>query len=81
MGDGHQTSSKSPQPFNPARETDERGRVLPSAYEWRQAHVEELNQSLDALAEITDETDTDEVWDEVLRNLGVDPATGGPLES
>lgn len=32
-------------------------------------------------ATMTDETDTDEVWDQVLRNLGVDPVTGHGLES
>jgi hypothetical protein len=66
--------------LHPPRGFDEQGHPIPEAFEWRRAHVAELNRSLDDLAKITDETDTDELWDEVLRNLGVDPATGGPLE-
>ncbi len=81
MGDGHQPGFESPRPFTPPRDTDERGRLLPMTEEQRRARFEEGSRLLANLANITDETDTDEIWDEVLRNLGVDPATGGPLES
>jgi hypothetical protein len=75
----HPVTNGAPRPFTPPRSTDERGRLLPMTDEQRRATVEEGNRMLDELAEMTDETDTPELWDEVLRNLGVDPATGRGL--
>ncbi len=65
----------------PARVADDRGRPLPLSDEQRRDWIERGNRALDALAEITDESDTAERWDEALRNLGVDPATGRGLGS
>jgi hypothetical protein len=63
----------------PPRSTDERGRLLPITDEQRRDMVASWDQTVRELAEMTDETDTPELWDEVLRNLGVDPATGRGL--
>lgn len=81
MGDGYQPGEVVGTSLTPPPLFDAQGHPIPSAIEWHKAHAEELNRALDDLALITDETDTDEVWDEVFRNLGVDTATGGPLES
>ncbi len=64
----------------PPRSTDERGRLLPISDERRRSRIEEVNRTLDELAAMVDETDTPERWEEILRNLGVDPATGRGLE-
>ena len=45
------------------------GLLLPMTDEVRKARSEALNQVLDELAEITDETDTDENWREVFRGI------------
>ena len=87
MPDDHVKGNGNPKPFNPPprfippRDTDERGRLLPMTDEQRRARLEESNRLLDALAEITDETDDDdEYWDEFSRSLGMDPKTGRGLE-
>jgi hypothetical protein len=81
MNNEHSTINGVPKRFTPPRSTDERGRLLPISEEERRARIEEGNRMLDELADMTDETDTPELWDEVLRNLGVDPATGRGLSS
>jgi hypothetical protein len=81
MSTNHATTNGVPKRFTPPRSTDERGVLLPITEQERLARVEEGNRMLDELAEMTDETDTPELWDEVLRNLGVDPATGRGLSS
>lgn len=48
---------------------------MPGIFEQSPDSIEAGNRMLDELAEMTDETDTPELWDEVLRNLGVDPET------
>jgi len=53
--------------FGPAR-TDEHGRVVMSDEEWT-ARRDSVVRALRATGDITDETDTDEVWDEVFRGL------------
>jgi hypothetical protein len=53
--------------FGPAR-TDENGRLLMSDEE-RVARRDAAIRALAVVREITDETDTDEVWAEVLRGL------------
>ncbi len=81
MPNEHDATNGAPKRFIPPRSTDERGRLLPMTDEQRRSRIEEGNRALDELAEMTDETDTPELWDEVLRNLGVDPATGRGLAS
>jgi hypothetical protein len=41
----------------------ETGRLLPMTDEDRRAHAEAWRRALKAMAEIRDETDTDEVWE------------------
>ncbi len=65
----------------PSRSTDEQGRLLPISDERRRSRIEEINRTFDELATMVDATDTPERWEEILRNLGVDPATGRGLES
>jgi hypothetical protein len=54
-------------------------RVGPFSEEERLARVARWRETVRELEGMTDETDTPELWDEVLRNLGVDPATGRGL--
>ena len=61
------------------RMPDGNGRPIWVTEKERRDWVEKGNRALAALAEMTDETDTDQLWDEVLRNLGVDPTTGRGL--
>ena len=64
------------------RAVDPAGRLLPISDEERQARLPlELASLREAWDIPADETEGDEVWDEVLRNLGVDPETGRGLES
>jgi hypothetical protein len=81
MSTNHAATNGVPKRFAPRRSTDERGVLLPITEQERLARVEAGNRMLDELAEMTDETDTPELWDEVLRNLGVDPITGRGLSS
>jgi hypothetical protein len=53
--------------FGPAR-TDEHGRVVMSDEEW-EARRDAAIRALRAIGDITDETDTDAIWDEVLHGL------------
>jgi hypothetical protein len=63
------------------RAVDAAGRLVPISDEERRARLPLELESLRAAWDIPpDETETDESWDEVLRNLGVDPATGRGLE-
>jgi hypothetical protein len=62
------------------RTVDASGRLVPISDEERRARLPLELASLEAAWDIPpDETETDEAWDEVLRNLGVDPATGRGL--
>jgi hypothetical protein len=45
------------------------GRLRPLSDEERRARSAELRRALDDVAEIMDETDTDEIWAEVFRGL------------
>jgi hypothetical protein len=66
-----------PSPHLTPRAFDAAGRLLPISDEERRARLPLELASLQAAWDIPpDETETDEAWDEVLRNLGVDPATG-----
>jgi hypothetical protein len=53
--------------FGPAR-TDEHGRVIMTGEEW-EARRNAAIRALRAIGDITDETDTDAIWDEVFRGL------------
>ena len=53
----------------PLRTLDDRGRLLPLSHEVRQRRSAALNQALDAIAEITEDTDTEENRREALRDL------------
>jgi|GEM_PF-1084450 len=53
--------------FGPAA-VDERGRIALTAEEWEARRAAAL-RALDAIAAITDETDTDETWREVFRGI------------
>jgi hypothetical protein len=64
------------------RAVDAAGRLLPISDEERQARLPlELTSLREAWDLPADESNGDEVWDEVLRNLGVDPDTGRGLDS
>lgn len=45
------------------------GRLRPLSDEQRKARTEALNRALDALADLTDATDTDATWREVMRGI------------
>ncbi len=65
-----------------ARALDAAGRLLPISDEERQARLPlELASLRKAWDFPGDEIDGADVWDEVLRNLGVDPDTGRGLKS
>ncbi len=70
---------------NPARFRipDKSGRPIWVTEDEQRAWIEEGNRMLDRLAEMTDETDTETeaLWDEVLRTFGGDPTTGQGLGS
>jgi hypothetical protein len=81
MDHDHSTSNGSHEASLRQRDVDSNGRLIPISEEERLARLQRQLAGLDALANIpADESDTDEIWDEVLRNLGMDPRTGGPLE-
>ena len=45
------------------------GQLRPLTAQERKARSEALGRALDDIAEMTDETDTDEVWGEVMRGI------------
>ena len=53
--------------FGPAQ-TDSQGRIVLTDEEWEARRSASI-RTLKAIADITDETDTDEVWGEVFRSL------------
>ena len=62
------------------RAVDAAGRLLPISDEERRERLPLELESLRAACDLpADETETDEAWDEVLRNLGGDRATGRGL--
>lgn len=63
------------------RAVDAAGRLVPISDEERRARLPLELASLNAAWDIpADETETDEAWEEISRNLGLDPATGRGLE-
>jgi hypothetical protein len=74
-GNGGPASALKPRPAAPPV------RLLPVSDEERRARVARWQETVRELGEMIDETDTPELWDEVMRELGVDPATGGGLGS
>jgi hypothetical protein len=81
MSTNHAATNGDTKRFTPPRSTDERGRLLPITDEQRRDMVASWDRTVRELEAMTDETDTPELWDEVLCNLGVDPATGRGLAS
>ena len=57
---------------SPHRSVDAQGRALPRTESEIRARAEEIARGLDALAEIVDETDTDEMWERFTRELDED---------
>jgi hypothetical protein len=53
--------------FGPVQ-TDEQGRIVLSDDEWEARRAASV-RALKAIGDITDETDTDSVWDDVFRGL------------
>ncbi len=81
MSTDHNATNGAPKRFTPPRSTDERGRLLPITDEQRRGMAASWDETVRELETMVDETDTPELWDEILRNLGVDPATGRGLKS
>lgn len=62
------------------RAVDAAGRLIPISDEERRRRLPLELASLNAAWDIPpDETETDEAWEEISRNLGMDPATGRGL--
>jgi hypothetical protein len=57
---------------SPHRSVDARGRALHRTEAELRARAEEVARGLDALAEMVDGTDTDEVWERFTRELDED---------
>jgi hypothetical protein len=77
MSSEHHEKNGSPEGPLATRAVDAAGRLIPISDEERRRRLPLELTSLQAAWDIpADETDSDEIWDEVLRNLGVDPATG-----
>ena len=58
--------------ISPFRSVDANGRIRPLTDEERRARSEALVRALDEIAAITDETDTDEMWEAFKRGLDED---------
>jgi excisionase family DNA binding protein len=58
-----------PTPDRPGAVDPATGRLRPLTDRERRARSEALGRALDAIAGMTDETDTDEVWRDVLRGI------------
>jgi hypothetical protein len=58
-----------PTPARPGAIDPNTGRLRPLTDEERRARSEELRRALDEIAGMTDETDTDEVWRDVMRGM------------
>jgi len=54
------------------RSIDDRGRLLPMTDQQRQDRSKAIALTLDQIATITDETDTDEVWERFKREIDED---------
>lgn len=61
-----------PSTVSPHRSVDARGRALPMTDAEIRARAVEVARGLDALDDITDETDTDEMWEEFTRGIDED---------
>ena len=58
-----------PTPARPSTVDHATGRLQPLTDEQRLARSEALGRALDEIAGMTDETDTDEVWRDVMRGI------------
>jgi excisionase family DNA binding protein len=65
-------TAPAPATVSPHRSVDATGRALPMTDAEIRARAEVAIRALDELAGITDETDTDAVWDEVTRGIDED---------
>jgi hypothetical protein len=80
MSDKQNGENGEPAELLTPRAVDAAGRLIPISDEERRRRLPLELASLRAAWDIpADETDSDEIWDQVLRNLGVDPATGRGL--
>lgn len=53
----------------PKRSTDEVGRLLPRTDEQKKENAERSRQSIARMRQMTDESETDEMWSEIYRNI------------
>jgi hypothetical protein len=58
-----------PTPSRPGTVDVATGRLLPLTDQERRARSEALGRALDEIAGMTDETDTDQVWRDILRGI------------
>ena len=56
----------------PRRSVDEHGRLLPMTAEEVLAHNQAAIRAIEAIADITDETDTDEMWERFVQGIEED---------
>ena len=56
------------------------GHLRPMSEEERRERSEAVQRALDEIATITDETDTDEIWDDVFRGLKAARPESAPAE-
>jgi hypothetical protein len=61
--------SVGPTPSRPGAIDTTTGRLRPLTDQEPKARSEALARALDEIADMTDETDTDEVWSEVMRGI------------
>jgi hypothetical protein len=61
-----------PATLSPQRSVDATGRALPMTDAEIRARAEVAIRVLDAIADMTDETDTDEVWERFTRGIDED---------
>jgi hypothetical protein len=61
--------SLSGHPLTPHRGLDDRGKLIPLRDEELRSHNAEAIRALDEIAELSDATDTEEVWDDVYRGI------------
>ncbi len=81
MSSEHHEKNGSPEEPLTLRAVDSAGRLIPISDEERRRRLPLELASLEAAWNIPpDETETDEVWEQISRNLGIDPATGRGLK-
>jgi excisionase family DNA binding protein len=66
------TMAIAPTTVSPHRSVDATGRALPMTEAEIRARAEAVIRALDEIADMTDETDTDEVWEQFTRGIDED---------